>query len=279
MIKGKAPVNKKLLKLIADGPGSTCQCLRVVSRSRKVPFHCDGGLSGGLATAYHRAWPVLFGFGETVDFEASSKDIAEQIDALGGTLASSTGLSSLTSTVSSSGLIENLDQTLDIFADVVRNPTFPTMEVEKYKARTLAQMQFQRSSPQFLAQEQFSKAIYGDHPGALVSPPVNSIRKLTSKDLLDFHSTYYRPNNSILAIVGDISLKEVLPKIEKAFGDGKKQTCRMTPAAPPGCAALSDVGPPVQRAAARTLVLSAPIPITSLLLPTDSGRRPAARCS
>jgi predicted Zn-dependent peptidase len=104
----------------------------------------------------------------------------------------------------------------------VRNPIFPTVEVEKYRTRTLAQLQFQRSSPQFLAQEQFNKAIYGDHPASLVSPPVSSIKRLASKDLVDFHSTYYRPNNSILAIVGDVTLKEMLPKIEKAFGDWQK---------------------------------------------------------
>jgi zinc protease len=198
----------------------------VVLESRKVPtFNMQMVvLSGGLADKpdYRGLASFVSGLLRDGTSKRSSKDIAEQIDALGGTIASTTGLASLTSTISSSGLIENLDPTLDIFADVVRNPTFPTIEVEKYKARTLAQLQFQRASPQFLAQEQFSKAIYGDHPGALVSPPVNSIKKLTSKDLLDFHSTYYRPNNSILAIVGDISLKEVLPKIEKAFGDWQK---------------------------------------------------------
>jgi predicted Zn-dependent peptidase len=152
----------------------------------------------------------------------SSKEIAEQVDSLGATLNSNSGFSSLTSTVTTSGLIENLDQTFDLFADVIRNPAFPTDEVEKYKARTLAQLQFQRSSPQFLAQERFSRAIYGDHPASIVAPPVESIRKLTSKDLAGFHSTYYRPNNAILAIVGDVTLKELLPKIEKAFGDWQK---------------------------------------------------------
>jgi predicted Zn-dependent peptidase len=152
----------------------------------------------------------------------SSKDIAEQVDALGGTLNSSSGFSSMTSVVTASGLVENLDQTFDLFADVIRNPAFPAGEVEKYKARTLAQLQFQRSSPQFLAQERFSRAIYGDHPGAIVAAPLESIKKLTAKDLAGFHSTYYRPNNAILAIVGDVTLKEVLPKIEKAFGDWQK---------------------------------------------------------
>ena len=153
----------------------------------------------------------------------SSKDIAEQVDALGATLTANSGLSTMTSYCQHAGLVENLDQTLELFADVVRNPTFPQAEVDKYKTRTLAQLQFQRSIPQFLAQEQFQPAIYGaSHPASLIAPPAESIKKLTSKDLADFHSTYYRPNNAILAIVGDVTLKEIMPKIEKAFGDWQK---------------------------------------------------------
>jgi predicted Zn-dependent peptidase len=229
VIKGKAPVNQKLLKvnLPKAQEATLANGLRVVVlENHKVPtFNMQMVvLSGGLADKPDYRGLASFTAGLLRDGTAkrSSKDIAEQVDALGGTLASTTGLSSLTSTVTTSGLIENLDQTLDIFADVVRNPIFPTVEVEKYKVRTQAQLQFQRSSPQFLAQEQFNKAIYGDHPASLISPPVSSIKKLTSKDLVNFHSTYYRPNNAILAIVGDVSLKEVLPKIEKAFGDWQK---------------------------------------------------------
>jgi predicted Zn-dependent peptidase len=70
--------------------------------------------------------------------------------------------------------------------------------------------------------EQFNKAIYGNHPASLVAPPADSVKKLTSKDLSGFHSTYYRPNNSILTVVGDVTLKEIMPKIEKAFGDWQK---------------------------------------------------------
>lgn len=228
-IKGKAPVNKTLLKvkLPKAQEATLANGLRVVVlESHKVPTFTMQMvvLSGGLADNPDYRGLASFTGGLLRDgtSKRSSKDIAEQIDALGGTITSTSGLSSLTSTVTTSGLIENLDQTLDIFADVVRNPIFPAGEVEKYKARTLAQLQFQRSIPQFLAQEQFQKAIYGDHPASLISPPVSSIKKLTSKDLAGFHSTYYRPNNSILAIVGDVTLKEVLPRIEKAFGDWQK---------------------------------------------------------
>ncbi|HBB86151.1 MAG TPA: hypothetical protein DC047_00875 [Blastocatellia bacterium] len=241
VIKGKAPVNKKLLKvnLPKAQEATLANGLRViVLESHKVPaFNMQMVvLSGGLSdnTDYHGLASFTAGLLRDGTSKRSSKDIAEQIDALGGTIASGSGLSSLTSTVTASGLLENLDQTLDIFADVVRNPTFPAGEVEKYKSRTLAQLQFQRSSPAFLAQEQFSRAIYGEHPAAFITPPVSSIKRLSSKDLANFHSTYYRPNNAILAIVGDVTLKEMLPKIEKAFGDWQKADVPATtiPSAP-----------------------------------------------
>jgi zinc protease len=67
-----------------------------------------------------------------------------------------------------------------------------------------------------------------------VAPPLESLKKLSTKDLAAFHSTYYRPNNAILAIVGDVTLKELLPKIEKAFGDWQKADVPVTaiPAVP-----------------------------------------------
>lgn len=241
VIKGKAPVNQKLLKvnLPRAQEATLANGLRVVLlENHKVPtFNMQMViLSGGLSDNPDYRGLASFTAAMLRDgtTKRSSKDVAEQIDSLGGTLTSNSGLSTLTSTVSTSGLVENLDQTLDIFADVVRNPTFPAAEVEKYKARTLAQLQFQRSSPQFLAQEQFSRAIYGDHPAALIAPPASSLKKLSSKDLANFHSTYYRPNNAILAIVGDVTLKEFLPKIERVFGDWQKAPVPATtiPAAP-----------------------------------------------
>jgi len=229
VIKGKAPVNKNLLKvkLPKAQEATLSNGLRIILlESHKVPTFTMQMVvfSGGLADRadYHGLATFTAALLRDGTAKRTSKDIAEQVDALGATLAATSGLASLTSTVTSSGLIESLDQTLDIFGDVVRNPTFPQTEVDKYKTRTLALLQFQRSSPQFLAQEQFNRAIYGDHPAALISPPAESIKKLTSKDLADFHSTYFRPNNAMLAIVGDVTLKEIMPKIEKTFGDWQK---------------------------------------------------------
>jgi zinc protease len=230
VIKGKAPVNKNILKvkLPRAEEASLPNGLRVVLlKSSKVPtFNMQMVvLSGGLSDKpdYRGLASFTGSLLREGTAKRTSKDIAEQVDALGATLTAGSGLSSMTSTVNANGLVENFDQTLDLFADVVRNPSFPQAEVDKYKTRTLAQLQFQRSIPQFLAAEQFQRAIYGaGHPASLVTPPMESIQKLTTKDLQGFHSTYYRPNNAILAIVGDVTLKDVMPKIEKAFGDWQK---------------------------------------------------------
>ena len=174
VVKGKAPVNKTVLrvKLPKAEEASLPNGLRVILlHDAKVPtFNMQiVVLTGGLADRadYHGLASFTAALLREGTTKRSSKEIAEQTDALGTTLAANSGLSSLTSTVTTSGLVENIDQTLDIFADVVRNPSFPQSEVDKYRARTLSQLQFQRSIPQFLAQEAFSKAIYGNHPAGL----------------------------------------------------------------------------------------------------------------
>src|SRR5690349_8614835 len=182
VIKGKAPVNKEVLKVkLPRAEEATLKNgLRVILLpAHKVPtFNMQlVVLSGGLSDKpdYRGLSSFTASLLREGTSKRSSKDIAEQVDALGATLTATSGLSSMTSNVTTSGLIENLDQTLDLFADVIRNPTFPQSEVDKYRTRTLAQLQFLRSNPQFLASEQFARAIYGtNHPASLISPPAES---------------------------------------------------------------------------------------------------------
>src|SRR5687767_5930653 len=118
VIKGKAPVNKEVLKvkLPRAQEASLPNGLRVVLlESHKVPtFNMQMVvLSGGLSDkADYRG---LASFTATLLREGttkrSSKDIAEQTDALGATLTANSGLSSMTTNVSTAGLVENLDQT------------------------------------------------------------------------------------------------------------------------------------------------------------------------
>lgn len=228
-IKGKAPVNKEILKVkLPKGEEATLpNGLRViVLESHRVPTFTMQMvvLSGGLSDPadYHGLSNFTAALLREGTKTRKSKDIAEQTDTIGATLTAGSGLSTFTSNVTTTGLVDNFDQALDLFADVVLNPIFPQEEVDKYKARQLQQMMFQRSIPQFLAQERFQRAIYGDHPAGMVTPPMDSIRKISSADLAAFQAEYYRPNNAILAIVGDVTLKELMPKLTRAFGSWEK---------------------------------------------------------
>jgi predicted Zn-dependent peptidase len=229
VLKNRAPVNQNLLKVkLPKAREATLKNgLRVLLlEDHKVPLFTmqmvilAGGLSDpadnrGLASFT----ASLLREGTT---KRSSREISEQVDAIGAALSANASLASFTSVVNTSGLTENLDQVLDLFADVVRNPKFPADEVEKFKGRTLAGLQVLRSNPTYLAQERFNRAIYRNHPAAYVTAPPESLKRTTPADLARFHSTYYRPNNAILAIVGDVKLKEIMPKLERAFGDWQR---------------------------------------------------------
>ncbi len=228
-IKGRAPVSKEILKVnLPKGQEATLSNgLRVILlENHRVPTFTMQMvvMSGGLSDPadYHGLASFTAAMLREGTTSRKSKDIAELTDTMGATLTAGSGLANFTSTITAAGLVENFDQALGLFSDIILHPTFPQEEIDKLKMRLLQTQQFQRSNPQFLAQERFVRAIYGDHPAGMIAPPPDSIRKMKSADLAGFYAKYYRPNNAMLAIVGDVKLKEIMPKLEAAFGGWAK---------------------------------------------------------
>lgn len=228
--KDKAPVSKEPLKVrFPKAKEATLKNgLRVVvvEGYTSVPTFSMQMviLSGGLSDpANHRG---LAGFTAAMLREGTThrtgNQISEQIDSLGATFAASSTTSSMMTTIFTSGLSESFDPALDLFADVIRYPKFAKDDFEKYKTRTISQLQLQRSNPLYFSIEQFHQVAYGEHPASFYSLPVESLKTTTVEDLARFHAANYLPNNAILAIVGEVTLKEILPKIERAFGDWKR---------------------------------------------------------
>jgi predicted Zn-dependent peptidase len=246
VLKGKAPINKKVLsvRLPRARELRLRNGLRVLLlKDTRVPTFSmqmvilNGGLSDPVG---HHG---LAGFTAAQLREGtrrrSGREIAEQIDLSGGTLSANAALASLTSNVNLSGLIENLEPLIDVFADVILNPTFPPEELERFKTQTATQYRSFRASPNFLAAERFYRVLYDEHPAGLITARLDSLKKTTTSDLKKFHSTYYRPNNSILVVVGDVSMTKLLPSVTRLFGAWKpaKVPEQLVPAAPPQKAA------------------------------------------
>ena len=151
----------------------------------------------------------------------TSAQLAADVDRIGASLGSSAEFGSDISTVSASGLSGDADRLLELLSDVVLNPAFPRDEFAQYQGRQLAQLQQERSEPDFLAQERFRKVLFGDFAASVVSATSESIKAMTTAQLKQFHDQYYVPNNAILGVVGDIRYDEVTSLIEKAFGNWK----------------------------------------------------------
>ena len=108
----------------------------------------------------------------------------------------------------------------------MRNPAFPEAELQKYKTRFLSQLQQQRIQPNFAAQEEFMRAVYGTHPGSYVVPPEKVLTALMRADLERYHKAHYTPNNGIVLAYGDFTLKSLVQQLERAFGDWPKGEAR-----------------------------------------------------
>jgi|CZKY01.1.fsa_nt_gi zinc protease len=149
--------------------------------------------------------------------------ISDELEALGATLRGSSNLD--LSFVSLSALTSKLDPSLDLFADVVLNSSFPETEVKREQKLALAGIEREQNTPATLALRVLPALLYGaGHPYGnplTGSGTKESVAKLTREDLVKFHDTWLRPNNATLIVVGDTTLKEVTPKLEKLFAGWK----------------------------------------------------------
>jgi len=165
----------------------------------------------------------------------TSKQIAEQIDSLGASLSASAGFGSGSAVVSASGLSDTFEQWFALTTDVLLHPTFPADELAQYKERAKPALMQQRTRPGFLANQMMSRALYGTYPAAVVSATPESLDSLTPAMLADWHDQHYAPQNTILAISGDVHADTLIPKLRQwlAKWPKSKATVRFSPGPPP----------------------------------------------
>ena len=151
----------------------------------------------------------------------SAVEISNQLADIGATLNPGAGWDS--STVSLQTLTKNLDRALDIYSDVVVNASFPDREFDNYKRRALVQFQQRRDNANATAGVVYNSLLYGkDHPyGRPLGGTEVSVKSIGRSDLQDYHRAFYRPNNAVLIVAGDVTLVSILPKLERAFADWK----------------------------------------------------------
>jgi zinc protease len=160
---------------------------------------------------------------DLIDEGTATRDAFELIDALDGLGAQVSASSSLDlSFVDLQALAMNLSASLELFSDIVLNPAFPEDKVALSKRRQLARISQEKAQPFALALRIVPKLLYGE--GHAYATPLTgsgteaSVSQLERDDLVEWHSTWFHPNNATLIVTGDITLAELMPEVEKAFG-------------------------------------------------------------
>lgn len=151
----------------------------------------------------------------------SSLQIAEEIDAIGASMM--IGAQSDFATAALSCLTKHVDAALAVYADVLAHPDFPEKEFVRVKNDRLTSILQQKDRPTAIANRSFNAILYGgDHPyGNDAMGTDASIKALTRDDLVKYYTSYFRPNNAILIVVGDVTMGDLKPKLTKVFADWK----------------------------------------------------------
>jgi zinc protease len=228
--KGKAPVSDAVLQVKLPHPqeATLANGLRVmVLEDHRLPRVSFQLMIPGAGGYYDPAAMVgLSGFAAQMMREGtatkSSQQISQALETMAATLNVGSGTSSTMATLSGGALAENFDRLFELAADVLLNPSFPADEWERLKARTRAGLIQQRTQPQFLAQERFSKVVFGDHPAGRVSATPQTLDAITRDAMVECHRTRFVPDHALIAFAGDITLAGARKLVESRLGAWKK---------------------------------------------------------
>jgi zinc protease len=165
-----------------------------------------------------------------------SLKIGEELESLSAEFSAGANLDF--ATVDLDALKANIDKSLEIYADLILHPAFPEKEFTRLQKDRLAAIQREKVTPNFMALRVMPPLLYGkNHPysGAFLTTGTEAtVSKMTRADLVKFHQAWFKPNNATLLIVGDTTLAEVTPKLERLFaswksGEVPKQTIPSAP--------------------------------------------------
>lgn len=148
--------------------------------------------------------------------------IAEDLAFLGASMGLNAGVDG--SFIMLQTLKEKLNDALEIFSDVLLNPSFPQKEFDRIQKTRLASLLQENDQPAIVATKAFNKVIFGaNHPyGSPANGSPASIKSMTVADLKKFYGEVVLPNNATLIVTGNVTLKELVPILERYLGSWQK---------------------------------------------------------
>jgi len=148
-------------------------------------------------------------------------EISDRQQLLGATLGA--GSATDYSSVSMTALATRMEPSLALYADVIQNPAFRPADFTRTQAQQVAAIQQSNRSPGAIANRVLAANVYG--PESPYGRPTNgteaTVSALTPADAEAYHAAWFRPDNATLVVVGDTTLAELQPQLERAFANWK----------------------------------------------------------
>jgi zinc protease len=159
--------------------------------------------------------------------DKSGDQIDQQLEQIAASVGISIGLNSGGATLSV--LKKDIDTGLNIFADVLMNPSFPDDKIELTKIQLRSSIARRNDIIDDIAVREYKKLIYGSQSVYARHSEYATIENITRDDLIAFHKRFFHPNNMMLALWGDFDTKEIIKKVEAAFKGWEKADSKLAP--------------------------------------------------
>ncbi len=163
--------------------------------------------------------------------EFSASEVEETIDGIGGYFTTRTNPDY--TEFSLSCLRENLDQALLLLSDMIVRPAFLRREIEELQRTTFYDLTRRRLDPEFSGQKLLYQLLFRDHAYQKIVYNESMIRTYSLSNIRSYYNNYYRPNNTILVITGDLSLDQASKSVSQNFNTWEGKTVgRLTYSSP-----------------------------------------------
>ncbi len=180
--------------------------------SMDIQFDIKPELEGDM-TGFHDMMSELLTSGTKT---RSNDEFNKQIDFIGASIRASAD------EISAGGLKKHINKIMELVSDVAMNADMKQSELDKIKKRTLSELEVAKNQPDAMLSNLTAVLNYGKkHPYGEVATE-ETVNKITLERCKKYYNTYFRPNVAYMAIVGDITLAEAKPLVEKYFGKWQK---------------------------------------------------------
>jgi len=147
----------------------------------------------------------------------SSLEIAKKVEKMAGSLSGFSGYNSFGLTFRF--LSQHFEEAFSLFIDIIKQPSFDPVEMEKRRRLILASIRQQEDDLGQMVFKLFRKTLYEKHPYRMDAlGTVDSIQRLTQKDLKEYYQRIAVPENMVLTVVGDVDLDQVVVAVKNGFG-------------------------------------------------------------